>query len=121
MPRNGKDISAQHHHSAQENETNQIALNRRANFINGHIQSIHKQDEADKKKTILLDKQMMDPSRVINEQASGKFEAEAQAMDMGEMKIENGVNTRNLRSVENPKAEIMRRRIYGRYRGKIKI
>ena len=42
---------------------------------------------------------MAELSRVINEKTIGKLETKGQTMEMGEMEIENGVDTRNSRSV----------------------
>ena len=89
-----------------------MTLTRLVNFINGQFHSIHKQTEMGDTKTILLEKQMMELSRVISEKTSGKLETNAQPVDMGEIKNWEGfLPSRELISVAksevgNPSANL---------------
>ena len=88
--RNVGDISIRPHSEQGGNETHQVTLGKLVNFINEQLLCIHKRNEDGETRTIHLEKQKAELSRVIIEQASGKFETNVQASDMIAVELKRG-------------------------------
>ena len=97
--RNVNDVIAQLHSTQEQNAANQVTADQLMGVANGIFKNIHDQGEVGNKKTHLLEQQRGELSKVISEEAIGKFETNVQTRDMSECRIEKGVDSRNMRSV----------------------